>query len=253
MLKEEVFMTDIPVIPINWGKSFRIIPTLYPERTLFDFVDSREELEYIYFIESLTNDRIKNELGNLELVPEDEWIFGEGTTPIMAAFTHPSPARFNTEYFGVYYASKELVTAIKETVYHREKFYTYNKAPANAYHMRVYCAKIKGNLFYDIRNEKIYQIYYHENDYTESQKLGVKAKKENKDGIVYKSVRHPKGTNIAVLRPKVIVSPCNFVKLLLYYWNGEKIEAVVDLGDGKIYLMNKRVLHNKKRFKRLTL
>ncbi|WP_188020373.1 RES family NAD+ phosphorylase [Deferribacter autotrophicus] len=232
-------MNDIPVISINWKESFRIIPTLFPERTLFDFAESEEELEYIYYIESLTNDRIREELGNLEIVPKNEWVYGEGTTPIMAAFTHPKAARFNTDFFGVYYASKELTTAIRETVYHREKFYTQNSAPPGAYHMRVYSVPVKGNNFYDIRNKNLFSEYYHESNYTKLQQLGIKAKKENRDGIVYKSVRYTKGTNIAVLRPKATIPPCKVVKLLIYYWDGERLNTVTDLGKGENLLNDK--------------
>lgn len=233
MQNEAVYMTNIPIVPLDWKKSYRIIPTLFPERTLFDEVCSEDELEYVYYIESLTNKRIADEIGDTGKIPKKEWVLGEGSTPIMAAFTHVKASRFNTDYFGAYYASKELKTAIYETVYHKEKFYCDNKAPAGHYHMRVYYAWIKGKNFYDIQDQKVYKKYYNPDNYLDCQKLGMQAKKQNRDGIIYKSIRYTAGTNVAVLRPKNIIPPVKIDKILSYYWNGEKISLVSDLGKGR--------------------
>ncbi|TYB84935.1 MAG: RES family NAD+ phosphorylase, partial [Kosmotoga sp.] len=167
-----------------------------------------------------------------------EWVLGEGSTPIMAAFTHVKASRFNTDYFGAYYASKELKTAIYETVHHRERFYSDNKAPAGHYHMRVYIAQIRGDSFCDIQNKDIFEKYYNPDNYQNCQKLVIQAKKQSRDGIIYKSIRHTTGTNVAVLRPKAIVPPVRVHKILSYYWDGKKISFVTDLGKGKNLLIN---------------
>jgi hypothetical protein len=51
--------------------------------------------------------------------------------------------------------------------------------------------------------------------------------------------RHTEGTNIAVLRPKVLIPPRKVVKLLIYYWDGERINTVTDLGKGENLLNDK--------------
>ncbi len=226
-------MNKTPIVPLDWERSFRIIPTLFPERTFFDEVCSEDELEYVYYIESLTNKRIADEIGDTSKVPKDEWVLGKGSTPIMAAFTHVKASKFNTDYFGAYYASKELKTAIYETVYHRERFYSDNKAPAGHYHMRVYNARIKGSSFHDIQDQKVYEKYYNPESYLDCQKLGTQAKKQSRDGIIYKSIRYTSGTNVAVLKPKAIIPPVKIHKILSYYWDGGKISTVTDLGKGK--------------------
>ena len=238
MLSGAVCMSDAPVLTLEWGTSYRIIPTLFPERTFFDEVCSEDELEYVYYIESLTNKRIADEIGDTSKVPKDEWVLGKGSTPIMAAFTHVKASRFNTDYFGAYYASKELKTAIYETVYHRERFYSDNKAPAGHYHMRVYNARIKGSSFHDIQDQKVYEKYYNPESYLDCQKLGTQAKKQSRDGIIYKSIRYTSGTNVAVLKPKAIIPPVKIHKILSYYWDGEKISMVNDLGKGRNLLIN---------------
>jgi len=214
MLSGAVCMSDVPVLTLEWETSYRIIPTLFPERTLFNEVCSEDEIAYVCYIESLTN-------------------VDERSTPMKAAFTHVKASRFTTDYFGAYYASKELKTAIYETVYHRERFYSDNKAPAGHYHMRVYNARIKENNFYDIQDQNEYKKYYDPDNYLECQKLSMQAKKQNRDGIIYKSIRYTTGTNVAVLRPKAIIPPVKIHKILSYYWDGEKISMVNDLGKGK--------------------
>jgi|GEM_PF-6688143 len=77
-------MNNIPIVPLNWSRSFRIIPTLFPERTIFDEVCSEAEIAYVCYIESLTN-------------------VGERSTPMISAFSHVKASRFNTDYFGAYY------------------------------------------------------------------------------------------------------------------------------------------------------
>ena len=75
-------------------------------------------------LEAMTNDRVRDETGQISLVPPEERISGPGTTPIMAAFTHLNPegSRFSDGSFGVYYCAQELDTALAEVRYHQARF-----------------------------------------------------------------------------------------------------------------------------------
>jgi len=99
--------------------------------------------------------------------------------------------------------------------------------------MRVYIPRIRGDSFCDIQNKDIFEKYYNPDNYQNCQKLGMQAKKQSRDGIIYKSIRHTTGANVAVLRPKAIVPPVRVLKILSYYWDGEKISMVNDLGRGR--------------------
>jgi len=225
---------DIPKISIEFKETYRIIPSLYPPKSVFDEVASQDEIEYLFFIESLTNDRLRNEIGVLSLIDKDEWVIGEGSTPIMAAFTHiGNEGRFNTEEFGVYYASLELETAISETIYRKELFLGYTNEPEGDFDMRVYCARLQGNL-YDIRDRNKYSLYYHKTDYRKPQKFAVSVRKERSDGIMYSSVRRENGINLAVFRPKVVTLPCIAIKHITYRWDGKKIIGYYEKGTFEI-------------------
>ncbi len=85
-------------------------------------------MDELYFIESLTNDRLRDEVGDITLVPAEDRIIGPGSSPVMAAFTHISPDcsnRFSDGSYGIYYAAKTLATAIEESKHHRANFLAY--------------------------------------------------------------------------------------------------------------------------------
>ncbi|MFV0277132.1 MAG: RES family NAD+ phosphorylase, partial [Parahaliea sp.] len=113
------------------AKTYRLIPTRFPSIQLFEDLLDPAELEAAYALESLTNDRLQDEAGNITLVPEDERVVGPGTSAIMAAFTHIGyPSRFSDGSFGVYYAGLELDTALAESRYSQTRRLTATAEPA---------------------------------------------------------------------------------------------------------------------------
>lgn len=90
--------TNWPTASLDWAPAYRVIPTRFPAINLFDRVASAEDFDALYALEALTNDRVRTEVGMLDLVPPQERRFGPGYGPIMAAFTHlnPNGSRFRT-------------------------------------------------------------------------------------------------------------------------------------------------------------
>ena len=113
-----------PLRRIQWKPGFRIVPTRFPTVYLFDRVADPEDFEALYALEALTNDRIRDETGQIELVAAADRIFGPGSGPIMAAFTHVNleGSRFSDGRYGMFYAARERETAIAETRYHHGRF-----------------------------------------------------------------------------------------------------------------------------------
>lgn len=109
---------------VRWQPCFRVISSRFPPIALFERVASAADWDALYWLESLTNSRLRDEVGEIELVPREERVFGPGATVIMAAFTHLNPAgsRFADDTFGAFYAAASLATSIAETRYHRELF-----------------------------------------------------------------------------------------------------------------------------------
>lgn len=220
---------DIPTTEVSWGRATRIIPSRFPPVGPFDRVSDPKELESVFAIEAMTNSRLEEEWGKLSLVPEEDRVSGPGTTPIMAAFTHPNPSgtRFSTSEFGVYYAARGIDTAIIETVYHRERFFRAFQSPATEIDMRVYYAAINTEL-YDLRGLSESEPWIYDPDprhYPRTQALAVSLRDNGAHGIIYNSVRHPGGECIAIFRP-CIISPCRQGEHFAYRWDGKSIADV---------------------------
>lgn len=191
-------------------------------------------MEECFYVESLTNDRLRNEVGDLNLVAKNDRVCGKGSSVVMAAFTHISPhrvSRFSNGEFGVYYAAKDLETAIRETIHHRETFLKQTNQSACELVMRVYKSGTINRALIDFRNkeDEFYELVHNPKSYSYSQGIGEKLKKEGAFGIAYHSTRHESGECVAILRPPAISLPVMATQHLKYLWNGSKIHAVCEI------------------------
>jgi len=217
---------ELKEISLDWQAAYRIIPSCFPPVNFFEDMIDAELMDAAFVLESRTNNRLREVIGEISLVAKEDRVTGVGSSPIMAAFTHINKAsRFTDGHqFGIFYAAQTKSTAIIETRYHREKFLSYTNEEAGVITMRCYVTKpIKPMV--DIRNG--YLELHDPDDYSASQLFGAKMKSENRQGIVYRSVRHPRRDCIAVLRPKA-VDHCKQSTHYDYYWNGKKIEQVIE-------------------------
>lgn len=207
-------------------KVHRLIPSKFPPLTLFDWADSPEELEQIALLEGLTNERILSELGKINLIDKEDWIGGPGSTPIMAAFTHTGfGTRFSDGSFGVYYAASSLETAIKETCFHRERFYNASNEKPCSISMREYLSTIRKPLL-DITHNRYEELFNPDPAYySTSQEFGKKIHEEKHWGLLYPSIRNPNGLCMAIFRPPALTIPTQGCHLR-YIWDGQRISEV---------------------------
>lgn len=225
----ELKLTEPQRRRIRWRKCYRIIPSRFPPIDLFERVASAEDLAAVHELESLTNDRLRDQVGEIQLVPPAERVAGPGAGYVMAAFTHPSPvgARFNDGQLGAYYAARELDTAIAETTYHRANFMRATKQPQMELDMRVLEAELDARL-HDLRGLRgTLTDIYDPDDYSASQRLAAKLRDEGSDGIAYDSVRLDGGQCVAIFRPRRVRS-CRASLHLTYVWDGTRIARVYE-------------------------
>jgi len=219
-----------PTAKLNWNPAWRVIPSRFPSIGLFERVASPEDFDALYALEGMTNDRIRDEVGEISLVPPEERLFGPGSTCIMAAFTHLNPqgSRFSDGTYGVFYCARKQDTAIAETRYHAALFMQATREPPMRLQMRLYKVTAKGEVA-DLRQaskteSRIVDPY----DYSHSQAIGRSLRANGAQGILYPSVRHPGGECLAALRTS-IVKNCLHAAYLEYHWNGQGIEAVYEV------------------------
>jgi len=217
---------EIAMAEISWCPSYRIVPSVYPPLQIFEQIADKNDLEALLEIEAMTDDVARQILGSLQLIPAEERIIGQGAGRIMPSFVifdqEPSASRFSSNDFGAYYAGRELQTALRESMFHREKFLSQTTLPAQDVDNVLILADIQGQM-HDIRGmKKSRPNLYHATNYAHCQTFARDLKEHGSFGIVYYSVRNPSGQCVAVLRPSVI-SNCREDQIITYAWDGAKI------------------------------
>jgi len=213
---------------VVWKPCYRLIPSRFPPIGVYDRVADPADLEAVFEVENLTNPRLRQEAGDISLVPPEDRVSGPGTTPIMAAFTHLDPEgnRFSDGSYGVYYATNSLDAAISETRHSRQRFLSRTKEEPIEVDMRTYLTDLDGDL-HDIRGRSALVDIYAPDNYAAGQALGRELKAINSYGIAYNSVRQAGGECVAVFRPRVL-SNCIQGPHYCYVWDGERITTVYE-------------------------
>ena len=220
---------------VAWAKTYRVVPSRYPPIDLFERVGDPADWETLAAIESLTNDRLRDQVGTISMVPPAERISGPGASPIMAAFTHVGfPSRFTDGSYGVYYASDRLEASLREVAYHQGRFLARTNEPRTRIEMRAYVGSIDGAL-HDVRGG--WPAVHDPDDYTASQHLGRAVRAAGGDGIVYDAVRMKGAHALAVLRPHVVASPvpgrAHVIQGPHFFlgWDGTRIDRYLQVGN----------------------
>lgn len=209
------FPVDIAIDQPSW----RLIPSRYPPIKLFETLLDPQDLELAYQLESLTNDRLRDQAGDIHLVAPQDRLVGPGASVIMAAFTHTSFAsRFTDGRYGVYYAGLDPETALRESLHSQARRLHATLEGPQVVQMRSYIVQVKGELHDGRENTAI----HHKDDWSAGQQLGRSLKLAGALGIVYCSVRHAGGECIAALRPAALKLPVTQSTHYEFHWDGER-------------------------------
>jgi len=221
---------DPPLTEVTWQPCYRVIPSRFPTIHLFERIADPADWDALYWLESLTNPRLRQEVGAIDLVAPEDRVFGPGATVLMAPFTHLNPggSRFADSTYGVFHASASLATSIAETRFHRENFLRATRQAPIELDMRSYLADV-ADRFHDIRGKRpVLPAIYDPDSYISSQELGRGLRRGGSNGIAYDSVRHLGGECLAIFRPRLIQSLRQGMHLR-YVWDGARISRVYEL------------------------
>jgi hypothetical protein len=94
----------VPLARVSWRPSYRLIASRFPTVGLYDAIADAADLDAVFDFEAFANPRLRDELGELQLVPPAERASGPGPTLVMAAFTilNPEGSRLSDGSYGVY-------------------------------------------------------------------------------------------------------------------------------------------------------
>ena len=227
----------IPLTAVAWTGARRIIRSLYPPIDLFEDVADPADWPLLLSGEGKTNPRLMKTIGNLDLVPPERRVGGEGAGYLMAPFTHVSrdrPTRFGTGAFGVLYIAADFETALAETIHHHERFMRRTREPAgwtSQFRELVLGASLAAH---DLTAAAAYAAALDPDDYAAAQRLGAALRAAGADGVLYPSVRNPGGRCLALFYPDLATPPVQG-RHLDYHWNGARVDYYREPGTGAVF------------------
>jgi len=191
-------------------QAYRLVNSKFPPIALFDDVADAAEFDALYQIQAMTNPRLLNEAGRIELIPRAEIPFGAtGCSYAVAPFAHVSPegSRFSDGSYGVLYLAATMETALAEVQHHQSLYWS--NVPSLNYERFVFrglsCAFSEGWMV-DATPVAMNDPIYDPDDYAEARRLGVAIKATGSPGIRYNSVRLPGNRCWALMTPKPVIS-----------------------------------------------
>src|SRR6185312_13232148 len=219
---------------IRWGAATRVVATRYPPIDLFERVSADPAVqEALIAAEMLVNPRLRDEIGEIQLVPAGDRVAGPGATWVMAPFTHRNPggSRFSDGSYGVLYAGNALATAVRETAYHFARIARDSGDGPRRAPMRVLVGRIDAVL-HDVERLPAGRRadLLDPDSYAASRPFGRALHDAGSNGIHYSSVRHPDGHCVAVFRPRV-VGTFRPSRHLEYEWDGQQMGRYFDFHD----------------------
>jgi hypothetical protein len=223
-------VTPPPIAEVDWPTSHRIIHTIYPPVWLFEDIADPADWELIASAEAKTNPRVRDQIGNIRLVPTGRRVSGPTASLAMAPFTHASrhrPSRFSDGSYGVWYCGDRFEVALMETAYHFERFMRRTNEPAGDAQFRQLTAHVRGQL-HDLRSG--FEDCLAPDHWAPGQALAKSLRDEASDGVVYPSVRWPAGNAAGLFWPDRILLPVIQAQTLQYHWDGQRMSRYFIIG-----------------------
>jgi hypothetical protein len=215
---------DLPALAGETVPSYRLVNSKYPPVALFDDVADASEFDALYQIQALTNPRLQNEVGRLELIARAQIPFGiPGCSYATAPFTHINPAgsRFSDGSYGVLYMAQSLETALLEVRHHQDRYWS--KVPGLGYERFVFrglCCTFEQAGMLDATEVPRDDPLYDPLDYSEGHRFGRALKRAAVSGLRYRSVRNPGQHCWALMTPKPVQSVVQTAHFEMI-WNGQ--------------------------------
>lgn len=202
-------MAAPPLVQLRQFDTCRLIPSRFVDKedsVLVPLSEDAKHLADIFELDNATNARLIAEHGRATGIGVDELVFGvPNFRMINAAYTYARPegSRFNTDERGAWYCAFEVQTALDEIIFHKTVEYYEIDRFDDKVRYQVLLADFN-NAFHDLRGAARYTKCLAPDSYVASQKLAVQLLEEGSLGIIYPSVRHAGGTNLACFRPALV-------------------------------------------------
>jgi RES domain-containing protein len=202
----------VPSLPLTALRQFdtcRLLPSRFADTedsVLSPLADSDDHLRDLFDLDNATNARLRTQNGGSAGINVDELVFGVPNFRIInAAFTYARPegSRFNDGLRGAWYCAFDAETALAEVSFHKAVEY----AEINRFDdsVQYQCMLADFNApFHDLRSQPHFANCLSPDSYIASQTLAERLLDSGSLGVIYPSVRHAGGTNLACFRPALV-------------------------------------------------
>lgn len=202
-------MAAVPVMPLRQFDTCRLIPSRFVDKedsVLMPLSENADHLADIFDLDNATNQRLLAEHGRASGIGVDELVFGVPNFRIInAAYTYARPegSRFNNDERGAWYCAFDIETALDEIIFHKTvEYYEINRFDDSVCYQNL-LADFNSE-FHDLRGSPRHEKCLAPDSYIASQKLAAQLLEQGSLGIIYPSVRHAGGTNLACFRPALV-------------------------------------------------
>jgi hypothetical protein len=205
---------------LQWTPGYRIIRTIYPPVDLFEDIADPADWELLVSAEAKLNPRIRDEVGNLALVPVDRRIQGATASIAMGAFTHVSidrPSRFSDGTYGVWYCGDRVEVALAETAHHYQRFMRATSEPPADADFRLLTCAVNGEM--EVASAECLA----DKNWRPGQLVGRQVRAKGLDGVLYQCVRYPAGEAAAIFWPNCLTLPIIQNQQFRYRWDGSRM------------------------------
>jgi hypothetical protein len=229
---------DIPVSRVEWKGAVRIIRSAFPPIDLFEDIADPADWPLLISAEQKTNPRIMATIGNLDLVPVDRRVGGNGASYLMAPFTHVStdrPSRFTDGSYGVLYVGDRFETALFETIHHHARFMARTKeAPGWTSQFREIVMSVDADL-HDLRalaGEPVPAL--DPDSYAHLKRSRGTSGARDRTGLPTRASGIPVGNASRSSTRTARQIPLQG-RHLDYHWDGARVDLVRDAGSGAVF------------------
>jgi hypothetical protein len=187
----------------------RLLPSRFADledSVLAPLSDNDATLRDLFDLDNATNERLRYEAGLLPGIGMDELVFGVPHFRIInAAYTYARPegSRFNDGERGAWYCAFDAPTALAEVSFHKTVEYQEIGRFDDSVSYQAMLADFNAT-FHDIRGARGFNKCLDPRSYVASQDLANTLLELGSMGIIYPSVRHPGGINLACFRPALV-------------------------------------------------
>lgn len=200
-----------PATLVRQFDTHRLVPSRYlpgGDSVLAVLADDEEDLQAVFALDMVTNDRLAAERQLLPGIGLEELVFGVPYAPVINAtfcHAHPLGGRFNGPDRGAWYAGVALETSQAEVAFHKSVQLAEIGVFDDSVTYDDFLADFSAT-FHDLRKARGFRRSLDPSSYVESQLLAEHLLDADSLGVVYPSVRHAGGTCLACFRPALVTN-----------------------------------------------